>query len=241
MTTRFDVFLSYSTRDAATAERVREALGAAGVSVWWDREGIRELDHIPDALREAVADARVTLVLASQHQATSWICRWEMLTSILDGAARGQDRVLLLALDDSLKNMSSAARTRRALLPDRDGTFGDTALSVRAFIDALPAAGGISQRGVGTLHGLPGTAGARFVGRTDALLSVFDALLSPFQSPDSGTVHGPAVCVVSGMGGIGKTSMALFVAEQIGPARSLGALWLRASGDAVDNSVSDAT
>lgn len=239
MTQELDAFLSYSSRDSGAAERVREALAGEGVSVWWDQEGIRETDHIPATLRDAIAGTRVTLVLASHSQATSRVCRWELLTSFLEGEARGQDRVLLLPLDDALKNLSSAARTRRALVADADGTYREVARSVRAFLDALPPGHGPVRRDHGELHGLPGTAGARFVGRSEGLLSIFDALVSPFRTADAGTAHGPAVCVLSGMGGIGKTSLALFVAEQIGPTRSLGALWLRASGDAVDNDVTE--
>lgn len=62
-----DVFLSYARVDLAKAERVKGALEAAGVSVFFDVEGLDGGDVFPDVLDREVKTAGAVVSLWSPH------------------------------------------------------------------------------------------------------------------------------------------------------------------------------
>lgn len=231
-----DVFLSYSSRDARAASALRDALVAHDIAVWHDADGIVELDGISGTLTAAIEETRFTVVLASTAQLASMACRWELLCSLMVGDRRGQDRLLLVSLDGSLASLSTSARARRAIPFDGSAESADmVAGKIRELLAATPSDGAGTSRGPGPLRGLPGLAGNRFVGRLDAVLQIHDALAGSLRQLDAGSVHHQPVCVVHGMGGMGKSTLGLFYAEQFGPSYAAGALWLDAGGDSVDN------
>lgn len=84
-----DIFLSYAREDAARAERLAEALKAAGYSVWWDRKltaGERYSDETEGFLKSAGA----VVVLWSREAIRSvWVC---------DEAAIGRDEGKLVPI-----------------------------------------------------------------------------------------------------------------------------------------------
>src|SRR5260370_6178646 len=66
------IFQSYGWRDAAdVAQKLARDLREAGYEVWIDRERIREQtrpeDMFPEAIRRAIKEADVVLVLISPH------------------------------------------------------------------------------------------------------------------------------------------------------------------------------
>lgn len=62
-----DIFLSYARRDREVAEKVKEALEAAGLSVFFDVEGLDGGDVFPDVLDREVKSAGAVISLWSQH------------------------------------------------------------------------------------------------------------------------------------------------------------------------------
>lgn len=61
-----DVFLSYAHGDQETAERIENALSAAGISVFWDRD-VRPGESWEDTLVHAIASCRVFVAVFSER------------------------------------------------------------------------------------------------------------------------------------------------------------------------------
>ena len=61
------VFLSYASEDAPAAQRIAEALRAAGVEVWFDREELRGGDAWDRRIREQIHDCRLFIGVISAH------------------------------------------------------------------------------------------------------------------------------------------------------------------------------
>ncbi|MBN8829812.1 MAG: TIR domain-containing protein [Sphingomonadales bacterium] len=72
MTSRPDVFISYSHEDMATARRFAEALRREGLDVWWDVT-LRSGDTYDEVIENAVRTSRAVVVLWSPRSVVS---RW---------------------------------------------------------------------------------------------------------------------------------------------------------------------
>src|SRR5262249_46114268 len=66
-TTSRAVFLSYASEDAPAAQRIAEALRAAGVEVWFDREELRGGDAWDQKIRQQIRDCRLFVPIISAH------------------------------------------------------------------------------------------------------------------------------------------------------------------------------
>jgi hypothetical protein len=75
-TPRFpSVFISYSRKDKSVAKSLAEDLGSAGITVWWDREGVLPGDQFAAAILNAIDAADRVIVIWSDASATSaWVC-----------------------------------------------------------------------------------------------------------------------------------------------------------------------
>jgi len=62
---KYDVFISYSRKDAHTADKICEAFAKEGISYFIDRQGIGGGFEFPVVLAEAILESRVVLFLAS--------------------------------------------------------------------------------------------------------------------------------------------------------------------------------
>ncbi len=68
-----DVFVSYKREDVDSARRIIEALGAAGISVWWD-DSITPRQSWDTEIEQAIAEASTVAVLWSPRSVTSeWV------------------------------------------------------------------------------------------------------------------------------------------------------------------------
>src|SRR5579872_3556778 len=61
------VFLSYASEDAPAAQRIADALRAAGIEVWFDREELRGGDVWDRRIREQIHDCRLFVPVISAH------------------------------------------------------------------------------------------------------------------------------------------------------------------------------
>jgi hypothetical protein len=71
----FDVFLSYAWAHQPACRRIRDALRARGLTVWWDEE--RMAGDIASAMAEGITNARVVLLCVSKAYQDSVNCRSE--------------------------------------------------------------------------------------------------------------------------------------------------------------------
>jgi hypothetical protein len=61
------VFLSYASEDAESAQRIAEALRAAGIEVWFDQSELRGGDIWDRRIREQIHDCRLFIAVISAH------------------------------------------------------------------------------------------------------------------------------------------------------------------------------
>ncbi|MBL8290822.1 MAG: toll/interleukin-1 receptor domain-containing protein [Bryobacterales bacterium] len=87
-----DVFISYSTRDSATAEAIVGALEKRGISCWIAQEDIPAAKGWPEQIVRAIQSSRVVLVVFSRNSDAS---------------------------EQVLREITLAAESRRPLLPVR--------------------------------------------------------------------------------------------------------------------------
>jgi TolB-like protein len=61
------VFLSYASQDAEAAQRIAEALRAAGIEVWFDQSELRGGESWDGQIRERIHDCRLFIAVISAH------------------------------------------------------------------------------------------------------------------------------------------------------------------------------
>ena len=91
-----DIFISYSRKDTAVADRICKALDRAGISYFIDRQGIAGGMEFPELLAQAIVDCKIFLFIASSNSYASDYTRNEitfafnrkrkMLPYIIDGS-----------------------------------------------------------------------------------------------------------------------------------------------------------
>ena len=66
----YDVFLSYSRKDAVVANQIYEDLCNDGLVVFFDRQSIRA-ENFPARIAQGIKDSKVVLFLASQNSVSA--------------------------------------------------------------------------------------------------------------------------------------------------------------------------
>src|ERR1700734_1844034 len=61
------VFISYASEDAEAAQRICEALGAAGIEVWFDKSELRGGDAWDQSIRKQIRTCALFLPLISKN------------------------------------------------------------------------------------------------------------------------------------------------------------------------------
>jgi len=90
-----EVFISYSREDSEAANALADTLSKAGVSVWLDRQAIREGDAFDTQIEEAIAQTRVVIAIWSAHSVKSHWVRAEAAYAL------GKHKLLPISLDQS--------------------------------------------------------------------------------------------------------------------------------------------
>ena len=68
---KYDVFISYSRKDMAIADRVCRAFDEVGIKYFIDRQGIGGAFEFPEVLANAIIDSTTFLLLASDNSYNS--------------------------------------------------------------------------------------------------------------------------------------------------------------------------
>jgi TIR domain/SMODS-associated and fused to various effectors sensor domain len=112
-------FLSHASVDKALVEAVAERLGHRGVLAWLDKNELRGMGSLLDALKEAVQQhATLTLFLSEASLRSNW-CKDELRWAL--EAQEGYDHILPVYLGDPLSLVKGHELLRsRFLHPDGD-------------------------------------------------------------------------------------------------------------------------
>jgi TIR domain len=90
-----EIFISYSRHDSDAANALGDTLCKAGLSVWLDRNAIREGDAFDTQIEEAIAQTRVVIVIWSEHSVKSHWVRAEAAYAL------GKHKLLPILVDQS--------------------------------------------------------------------------------------------------------------------------------------------
>jgi hypothetical protein len=241
------IFLSHAWVDQ-TAARVavnplrglapllRDHLSAAGLSVFFDAEEIRELDEIERRIRDGLAASTLFVCWYSDAYRQRRACHWE-LTAALTGDA---GRVVVVNPEPGVDHVLPATLlgSRIPAAPDEHDVAGWRQLAERIAerARALPGTfGDLAVPEATAWYGDPPARFAHFVGRAEPLWQL-DSLLRPPPAA-SGGERPPEAVVVHGLGGVGKTALVCEYATRFGSAYRGGVFWLRAGPGGWDRSL----
>jgi hypothetical protein len=204
-------------------------LRIAGSDVFFDEERIDVLDDIQKRIREGFARSTLLVCWYSDVYRERRACHWELLAGITGDPSR----VVVVNPEPTLDHILPAS-LRNLLIPEAPGS-GDheawQALGGRIVRIAREKGGVFGPPRADTTRwfGDPPARFSRFVGRAQQIWEL-DSLLRPPHALSGGEAT-PSAVVVHGLGGVGKTALALEYAARFAGTYPRGIYWLRAQGD----------
>ncbi len=100
---RYDVFLSYNSRDRAPAQELAERLSQDGLSVWIDSWRLLPGDSIPHSLQEGIDRSRVLVQLLSVNTVKSDWVAWERGGMLFADPLNTERVYIPVLLDDQIE------------------------------------------------------------------------------------------------------------------------------------------
>ena len=235
MTQECDVFLSYAHADQEKARDLRDALTSIGVKVWLDQTDIETFDGITESVREGIANSKAFLALYSRTYPTRRACLWELTRAFLAAQRQGdpRERILVVNTEPGAQHIEPV-ELRDGLFVRMLGSAGSDATAavaarVKERTEGLRGPLGEPDPPDVPWHGRRPVAATRFVGRMADMWRVHSALQADEVSLISGS-YGSAMAQAVGLGGIGKSMLAIEYALRYGSVYPGGVFWLRAHG-----------
>lgn len=98
------VFLSYASEDLEAARALRDALAAAGMKVWFDKESLRVGDDFERNIRRAIQECSVFVVVLSRHTLAPgprfFRLEWHQAGRVVELLPSNRRFVIPVAVDD---------------------------------------------------------------------------------------------------------------------------------------------
>jgi TolB-like protein/Tfp pilus assembly protein PilF len=111
------IFLSYASEDAVAAERISDALRAAGIEVWFDRAELRGGDAWDEKIRREIRDCALFMPIVSANTAARhegyFRLEWDLADQRSHMIARSRAFIVPVVVDDTSE---SAADTPDSFL-----------------------------------------------------------------------------------------------------------------------------
>jgi len=230
----YDFFISY--RRASGSEHVgqlADALEARGKTVFLDRLGIEDFDEVTLAIQDALLGSRCLVPWFARDYLESPACWYELSTFVARAMARGElgERVLVLNPEPTLDHIAPRILRDLQVASVAEADFGELARKLSTAADRVTGAvGPMAEAAEAEWYGLPSLTGeAAFVGRRDELFEILDALHGQGRVIAFGTDPAPVAQII-GLGGVGKTFLAVVYARRFRSLYPGGVFWLRAFG-----------
>jgi len=211
------IFISYASQDAAAAQRLSEALTAAGLRVWLDQSELRGGDAWDASIRRQIGDCALFMPLVSANTNARgegyFRLEWQLAVERSIRIADDQPFLLPVVIDDTPEGAARVPDRFRARqwthLPDgaAPGAFVERVARLLARSEAQP----IAPAPAHARGNLPAAVDT-FVARSDEIAEVMARLAE---------AH---LVTLVGVGGCGKTRLALEVAARLASAYEDGAL-----------------
>jgi hypothetical protein len=234
----YDVFVSHAWADGDRPQQIAEALGKAGLRVWFDAAEINDFTSITRAVTEGLAQSKALLAYYSKTYPLRRACQWELTAAFIAAQAEGDPRrrVLVVSPDGNVDHIHPIelrdAKFRTA--PNNDSAkLQELAQSIVKHVALLdgPLAD-IHPLSAPNWYGRPPVGSTRFVGRlremweVHSLLHAGDVAQISYAAAATGGIGR-----VSGLGGVGKSLLAEEYALHFGSAYPGGVFWLNAYGN----------
>jgi tetratricopeptide (TPR) repeat protein len=242
MDARYDVFVSHTwaAPDLAAVRPLTQALHEQGLRVFIDDSGIDTFARITPTIIDALAASKVLLAFYSAAYPKSKACQWELTAAYLAAQRAGDpaERVLVVNPEPGFDHLHPG-ELRDAVAPPPPAANDHAGLI--ALANAIAKRTKTVQGPLGAVvppvapRWLPdqGLGWPRFVDRLPELWQLHTKL-HPETTRLTVPRSGPAVALVQGLGGVGKTLLALEYALRFGAAYPGGVFWLRAYGSHQD-------
>jgi tetratricopeptide (TPR) repeat protein len=232
MTTRtFDVFLSFTrTGHPELARRVAEVLNVAGISTFVDTS-VEAGENISERLIAELRGSRLMVIVYSATYPTRDACQYELMQACLAGVAEGDlcRRILVINPEDGKGHIVPAVLAHH--LYRRPSDLDRLSADVRARLAGLPEPmGTVLPRELSDWWPITSPGAYRFYGRFSDLWRLHDAL-TEMERPLARRATIDPVAVVTGMGGIGKTSLVRAYAWLFGALFPGGVFWIGVGGE----------
>jgi hypothetical protein len=115
------VFLSYASQDAEAAQRICEALRAAGIEVWFDQSELRGGDAWDRQIRKQIHDCALFIPVISAHaqaRLEGYFRReWKLAADRTHDMAEERAFLVPVVIDDTAERRACRRGRRRPLSP----------------------------------------------------------------------------------------------------------------------------
>ncbi|HEY3466186.1 MAG TPA: tetratricopeptide repeat protein [Amycolatopsis sp.] len=231
MTGSYDIFLSFTWADSVEVNALQDALEAAGLRVFRDRE-IERFEGITEKLDAALAGSKVLLAYYSRRFPTRYACQWELTSAFLAAQRLGDPRRRVLVVNpESDGNHIAPIELEDAAYAGRPRNDRERAKTVERVAEMVRAATTPLGAVRSTAPLLPRLLRPRrFVGRYRQLWAIHSALHAR-ELPATTPRTSAALAVVRGFAGLGKTSLAEQYAFLFRDAFPGGVRWLGLFGE----------
>jgi hypothetical protein len=241
MDARYDVFVSHTwaPTDLAAVRPLVKALRDQGLRVFIDESEVDRFARITTTVTGSLAASKVLLAFYSAAYPNSQACQWELTAAYLAAQRAGDpaERILVVNPEPGFDHLQPG-ELRDALAahaPDDQAGLAELAGAVAARARQVTGPlGAVAPLVPPRWLPFQGLGSARFVGRLPELWRLH-AGLHPQTTRLTVGRAGPAVALVRGLGGVGKTLLAEEYALRFGAAYPGGVFWLRAYGSHEDD------
>ena len=235
----YDIFLSYNRAQKDWTRELARRIRDAGFKVWFDEWMLKAGDNWIDKLAEGAAKSnKIAPIMSPEYLNSEW-GNFEANIGIQEDPSGKNDRLLLIMFSDcklppkfaqrqgvnfcathgdQLSYEFRLAQLLHALDPSREYIEDFEVFSKmqdKELADALPKVGALPSGSV-----MPYSPNPNFVGREDELKSLYKML----QAGSSAALAQTAVA--TGLGGIGKTQLAVEFAYRYGRRYDGGVYWV---------------
>ncbi|HEV2661992.1 MAG TPA: toll/interleukin-1 receptor domain-containing protein, partial [Ktedonobacteraceae bacterium] len=224
--TAISVFISYAHEDEALLRELHTHLSSltrpGSIVTWYDRKIVAGADWAGE-IDAQIEQASIILLLVSADFIASTYCYEIEMKRALERHDAGQARVLPIVVrpvdwkDMPFARLQALPTDARAITtwPDRDTAFVDVVAGIRRAIEdlsQLPASA--AHKALPPVWNIPYARNSFFLGRDDLLARLHAQLLAGqttaiSQPRQTSTILSQSPQAISGLGGIGKTQLAV--------------------------------
>lgn len=227
------LFISYSRRNKEQVYAFVDALIATGVDIWIDRQDIEALDDFPMRIRDGLAQCHALLAWYSPEYAKSSYCQKELTAAWICSqrlACNPTKRIFVVNPQDSVEHicLGDVGRQHYLAAPSDDNSKISCIRRIQAKLAELSdsfAAVHEFKAPQWYPNAPPGS--TRFIGRIHELWEMHTAL-NPIGIFDHENAN--LIVQLRGMGGAGKSLLAIEYAKRFAAAYPGGIYWLRTFG-----------